>query len=440
MPHPANVWSIAEARDHALAHGAHGVVDTFLERLLSRSRSGVWISIAAEGTLRARADELDAVAARRGARALHGVPFAVKDNIDVAGVPTTAGSREFSYTPELSAPAVTRLIEAGAIFVGKTNLDQFATRLSGTCSPEFGICGNPDDPDYIVGGSSSGSAVAVALGLAPIALGTDTAGSGRVPAACCGVVGLKPTRERVRNTGLVPASPSFDTVSVFATSSADAATTFAVLVEPDRARHERGVPLRWRIGVPPTLAWFGDDDARRRYDAAIARLDRLGAELHDVDISPFLEAGALLYGSALVAQRYGSFGDFVLRSPDETGATDAAGAHDRDRPPRQRRAQRVQGAAGAGATALVDGRSVESRRRARRADDRASPDDQRSSRSPAGDQPRPRHVHELREPARPRGDRGAGRHPRFGAALRGVADRARVLRSGTVVAGVDVPR
>ncbi len=260
MPHPPNAWSIAEARDHALARGVHGVVDTFLQRMVSRSRPGVWVSIADEGALRARADELDAFAAHRGARPLHGVPIAVKDNIDVAGVPTTAGSREFAYTPELSAPAVTSLIEAGAIFVGKTNLDQFATRLSGTCSPQFGICGNPDDPDSIVGGSSSGSAVAVALGLVPIALGTDTAGSGRVPAACCGVVGLKPTRERVSNAGLVPASPSFDTVSVFATSSADAATTFAVLVEPDRARHERGVPLRWRIGVPPTLAWFGDEE------------------------------------------------------------------------------------------------------------------------------------------------------------------------------------
>jgi allophanate hydrolase len=233
-------------------------------------------------------------------------------------VPTTAGAREFAYVADVDAPAVRKLLDAGAIFVGKTNLDQFATGLSGTRSPHFGICGNPYDPDYIVGGSSSGSAVAVAIGLVPIALGTDTAGSGRVPAACCGVIGFKPTRERVSTAGVVPASPSFDTVSVFATSGADARAAFDTIGEPVAAASERVTPSRWRVGVPGTLAWFGDDDARRCYEGAVVRLEALGAELREIDLSPFLEAGALLYGSALVAGRYASFGEFVLRNPDST--------------------------------------------------------------------------------------------------------------------------
>jgi allophanate hydrolase len=316
MPDRPQPWPIAQARDRASAGGAGRVVDEILDRLATRSRPGVWISMAGEDALRARAEELDSAADAGRILPLHGVPFAVKDNIDVAGVPTTAGAREFSYLPATDAPAVRSLVDAGAIFVGKTNLDQFATGLSGTRSPQFGICGNPYNADYIVGGSSSGSAVAVALGLVSIALGTDTAGSGRVPAACCGVVGLKPTRERVSTVGLVPASPSFDTVSVFASSSADAGAALATMIEPDLAARERRVPSPWRIGVPATLAWFGDDDARRCYEVAIARLAECGADLCEVDISPFLEAGALLYGSALVAERYASFGEFLLTNPD----------------------------------------------------------------------------------------------------------------------------
>src|SRR4029077_8808366 len=141
-----------------------------------------------------------------------------------------------------------------ALFVGKTNLDQFATGLVGTRSPEFGICVNPVDADYIAGGSSSGSAVAVATGMVSFALGTDTAGSGRVPAACCGVVGLKPTRERVSTAGIVPASPSFDSISVFAASSVDAGLVFDALVASEPV--EPTPPKRWRIGVPRALAWF----------------------------------------------------------------------------------------------------------------------------------------------------------------------------------------
>ena len=315
MPDPALSWPLREARDRALTDGAGCVVETVRRRLDARSRPGVWISFAEPEPLRARAQELDAIAATGRRLPLHGVPFAVKDNIDVAGISTTAGAREFAYLPDTDAPAVRRLLDAGAIFVGKTNLDQFATGLCGTCSPQFGICANPVDSRYIAGGSSSGSAVAVALGLVPFALGTDTAGSGRVPAACCGVVGLKPTRERVRTEGLVPASPSFDSVSVLASSATDSLAVFDVLSEPDHGR-ERAVPSPWRVGVPGALAWFGDDDARCRYDAAVARLEARGAELHDIDLSPFLEAGALLYGSALVAQRFASFGEFVLTNPD----------------------------------------------------------------------------------------------------------------------------
>lgn len=319
MAEPLQPWSIAEARDLALAEGAGSVVDEVLDRLRSRARPGVWISTADERALRARVTVLDSVAAGGRALPLHGVPFAVKDNIDVAGVPTTAGAREFAYVPATDSPAVRLLLDAGAIFVGKTNLDQFATGLSGTCSPQFGICANPVDPEYIAGGSSSGSAVAVAVGLVPIALGTDTAGSGRVPAACCGIVGLKPTRERVSTAGIVPASPSFDTVSVFAASSVDAGTVFDALVAPEPA--EPAAPPRWRIGVPRTLAWFGDDDARGLYEAVVDRSVEHGAERHEIDLSPFLEAGALLYGSALVAGRRAPFGQFVLENP---GSVDPA--------------------------------------------------------------------------------------------------------------------
>src|SRR5439155_13163977 len=190
-------------------------------------------------------DEVDELLAAGADLPLAGVPFAVKDNIDVAGTPTTAGCAAFAYRPAGNAVVVQQLLDAGAICAGKTNLDQFATGLVGTRSPQYGPCRNPLVPEFIAGGSSSGSAIVVATGEIPFALGTDTAGSGRVPAALCGVVGLKPTPGAVSTRGVVPAMASYDCVSAFTTTAADAATVFDVLTGPTRGT--RGAPKR--LGV-----------------------------------------------------------------------------------------------------------------------------------------------------------------------------------------------
>ena len=242
--------------------------------------------------------------------------FAVKDNIDVAGIPTTLAAPTLGYVPDRSAECVERLLASGAVFAGKTNLDQFATGLVGTRSPHYGIVRNPIDPAYIAGGSSSGSAVAVANGAVRIALGTDTAGSGRVPAACCGIVGLNPTVGLVSTAGVFPASPSFDCVSVFTNTCADAAAALAVLVDDTGAPSPIG-----RIGVPAPLEWFGDDDARVLFELEIGRLQDLGHTIVEVPFAPLRAAGALLYGSALLAERAASFGHLIARDPDAVDPT-----------------------------------------------------------------------------------------------------------------------
>jgi allophanate hydrolase len=238
--------------------------------------------------------------------------LAVKDNIDVAGMPTTAGCPAFAYEPSASAPVVTRLEAAGAVVVGKTALDQFATGLVGTRSPH-GALESPLAPGYVSGGSSSGSAVAVATGEADIALGTDTAGSGRVPAALCGIVGLKPTVGWLPVAGVVPACRSFDCVSVFARDVATAARAVEAAGDPRPAAAVR--PVR-RIGVPaPSVLAAADDEGR----AAWAALDLagLGYEVVEVDLDAYLAAGRLLYDGALVAERHAAVGAFVDAHPDD---------------------------------------------------------------------------------------------------------------------------
>src|SRR5712671_6876957 len=204
------------------------VIGSAYERVRRHAGNPIWITTVPEAEARARAEALQAI--RDGPRrlALYGVPFAVKDNIDVAGLPTTAACPEYAYVPTRHASCVQRLLDAGAILIGKTNLDQFATGLVGTRSP-YGAVRNAFDPAYISGGSSSGSAVAVALGLASFALGTDTAGSGRVPAALNGIVGLKPTRGVIPCTGVVPACRSLDCVTVFARSLGLARRAVAIM-------------------------------------------------------------------------------------------------------------------------------------------------------------------------------------------------------------------
>jgi len=307
------------------------VVAAVLDRIAARGDDGVWITTVAADALYARAAELELVRAGEGGRLLglplFGVPFAVKDNIDVAGLPTTAGCPDFSYRPDRSAPVVDRLLAAGAILVGKTNLDQFATGLTGCRSP-YGVPESVLGGGLIPGGSSSGSAVAVAAGLVAFALGTDTAGSGRVPAALNGIVGLKPTRGLLSTMGVVPACRSLDCVSVFAHDVGDAATVFATArgsgpddawgrVLPDGRVGPRP-PGTLRLGVPAMdgLEFFGDVGQRDQHGVGRVRAAQVVGELIEVDIDPLLEAGELLYAGPWVAERLADLEDFLDHHPD----------------------------------------------------------------------------------------------------------------------------
>jgi allophanate hydrolase len=257
---------------------------------------------------------------------LFGIPLAVKDNIDVGGMPTTAACEAFKYTAAKDSTAVARLRAAGAIVIGKTNLDQFATGLVGVRSP-YGVPRNAIRPDLIPGGSSSGSAVAVAAGLVPIALGTDTAGSGRVPAGLNNIVGLKPSLGIVSTAGVVPACRTLDCISVFALTTDDAWTALEAIAGPDPADpYSRNRPLGGvacfprgiRIGVPlkGQRIFFGDRAAEAAYDAAIARFAALGAKISEVDIEALYETARLLYEGPWVAERYLAVRSLLASSPD----------------------------------------------------------------------------------------------------------------------------
>ena len=247
---------------------------------------------------------------------LWGKVFAVKDNIDVAGLPTTAACAAFANTPVKTAPAVQKLLDAGAILLGKTNLDQFATGLVGTRSP-YGVCKNAFDPEDISGGSSSGSALSVALGMASFALGTDTAGSGRVPAAFNGLVGLKPTRGLVSSAGVVPACRSLDCVSVFALSCGEALQVLDAIAGPDPqdpfSRSGAAValpPRHFKFGVPAEPEFYGDSGYARLFAQAVLKLRGLGGTPVETDFAPFLEAQELLYGPWL-AERTAVLGRYL---------------------------------------------------------------------------------------------------------------------------------
>lgn len=291
--------------------------------IAAAGRPEIWISLRPEHEARAEAAAVDARAAAGERLPLAGLTAAVKDNIDVAGLPTTAGAPSYSYRPEHDATCVARLRAAGAVILGKTNMDQFATGLVGTRSP-YGAVRNAVDPARISGGSSSGSAVAVALGLADIALGTDTAGSGRVPAALNGVVGVKPTRGLVPATGVVPACRTLDCVTVFARSLPLARQAVTLMSGPDGRdplartgpRGEAGSgrdPLAaLRLAIPRPEQLDGMDEGwADAFAAAAARLGAAGAEITPVDIAPLLEASALLYGGAFVAERYAAVGAHI---------------------------------------------------------------------------------------------------------------------------------
>jgi len=313
-------WLLADFADaYRAGTTVTAVIDATLA-LLDDAPAGVLIGATLRDRALADAAALDALdAPGRDPYPLFGVPFVVKDNIDVAHHPTTAGCPGYEYVAAADATVVALLRAAGAVVVGKANLDQFATGLVGTRSP-YGTPPNTLDVDLVPGGSSSGSAVAVALGLVPFALGTDTAGSGRVPAALNGIVGVKPTLGRVSTYGIVPAMRRFDCPSVFARTVADAAVVADALSTPDRRdpfmrtpqrpsvfrdRPLIGVPAPWpeRLELATSMTEL--------FDESVARLVALGCEVVPVDIEPLLEIGAMLYGSALVAERSAAVGEAV---------------------------------------------------------------------------------------------------------------------------------
>jgi allophanate hydrolase len=295
------------------------IVREVYARIREKGARPDWITLVEEDVAVAKAR-----IAPRGS--LYGIPFAVKDNIDVAGLPTTCACPDFAYVAERSATVIELLEQAGAILIGKTNLDQFATGLNGTRSP-YGIPTSAFNPDYISGGSSSGSAVAVAAGLVSFALGTDTAGSGRVPAAFNNIVGLKPTKGLISMRGVVPACKTQDAVSIFALTIADAArvasTAIAFDEEDPFARADAPrftlqiTSHRLRIGIPlGDMPFFGDAHYESLYRATVERAASLGAEIARIDYQPFAQAASMLYAGPWVAERLAAVGDLIDRNSD----------------------------------------------------------------------------------------------------------------------------
>lgn len=306
--------------DPGTALGPVARVRVAYELLEQADRPEAWILLRPQSELLAEAARLQTRLDAGEDLPLAGRLCAVKDNIDVAGLPTTAGCPDYAYLPAEDAPAVARLRAAGALVLGKTNLDQFATGLVGTRSP-YGAVRDVRDPDRISGGSSSGSAVVVALGIADFSLGTDTAGSGRVPAAFQGIVGLKPTRGLVPTRGVVPACRSFDCLTVFARTLPEAQLPLAVMIGVDpQDPTSRPVPLDAPLAAPPRPVVLVPEDAdlaplspgwRAAFAAVVTRLVDTGAEVRTVAMAPFLDAAALLYGGAFVAERYAAVGEFL---------------------------------------------------------------------------------------------------------------------------------
>jgi allophanate hydrolase len=300
------------------------VIAEVYRRIAAANDDGIFISLAEREKALTAARTLGSFSEDRP---LWGVPFAVKDNIDVADMPTTAACPAFAFTPGETAFAVDRLLAAGAILIGKTNLDQFATGLVGVRTP-YPVPKNSFDDKMIPGGSSSGSAVAVARGLVSFALGTDTAGSGRVPAGLNNIVGLKPTLGAVSTRGVFPACRTLDCVSFFALTVEDAFAAFAVArgydeQEPySRREYASGElssgPPALRVAVPDTASrkFFGDKQSEAAFDASIAQLKSLGASVTEVDLSPFFAAAQMLYTGPWVAERYHAMRDLIEKKPD----------------------------------------------------------------------------------------------------------------------------
>jgi allophanate hydrolase len=331
---PAFGLSLAQLRDAYLSGATTPtkVIAGVLAQIEQTRDNHAWICVADLDDALAQAQRLEASALAAGGfdnLPLYGVPLAVKDNIDVAGFPTTNACPDFAYLPERSATAVQRAIDAGAIVVGKTNLDQFATGLVGVRSP-YGIPESVFGQGMVSGGSSSGSALAVATGIVPVALATDTAGSGRVPAALNGIIGIKPTLGLVSTLGLQPACRTIDGITVMGRQLDDALALLSVIVGPDPdnpwGRDDpqlspavRDAPVRLGLPAIDSLEFFGDEPMRQAHLAARgSAIELLDAVEVDVDLEPFLEAGGLLYQGAWVAERLADLGDFFAEHPVST--------------------------------------------------------------------------------------------------------------------------
>ncbi len=305
------------------------LVEEIIRRIEASDDPAIFITKTPDEDLRAAARDLLARAPGANSLPLWGVPFAVKDNIDVAGLPTTAACPAFAYLPQQDATVIARLKAAGAIVIGKTNLDQFATGLNGTRSPH-GAPRSVFDRAYVSGGSSSGSAVAVASGLASFALGTDTAGSGRVPAAFNNIVGIKPTPGLVPNVGVVPACRSVDVVTVFSATVGDGVAVRRVMegYDPGDPFSRRAKPAALpaaglRIGVlePGAREFFGNAAFEALYDAAVEKAEMLGAEIVPFDYAPFRQAAELLYNGPWVAERLAAVKHFLATNAGDFDPT-----------------------------------------------------------------------------------------------------------------------
>jgi allophanate hydrolase len=305
------------------------VVAEVLRRIDSAGNDAVWISRRSPEAIIADAEVISQRQADIDKLPLYGIPFAVKDSIDVKGLPTTLACPAFSYEPDESAPVIDKLLAAGAILLGKTNLDQFATGLTGTRSP-YGTPRNPFDPSMIPGGSSSGSAVAVSAGLVSFAVATDTAGSGRVPAAFNNLIGLKPTLGLISNRGLVPACRPIDCITILALTVPDAVDVLSVAqgfddTYPYSRRSPLGfeltlnaLPGAFRFGVPrlDRREFFGDSEASSLFDRAIESVVAIGGTPVEIDFAPWIEVAGLLYGP-WVAERTAEFEDFLAAHADD---------------------------------------------------------------------------------------------------------------------------
>ena len=307
------------------------LVHSILDRIELNGDDGVWISVVDREAAIARAEQLEGYSeSEKQNLPLWGIPFSVKDCIDIAGVPTTSACPDFSYIASRTNPAIQRLMDAGALYIGKTNLDQFATGLVGTRTG-YGVPVNPFNSDYITGGSSSGTAVSVSTGLVSFGLGTDTGGSGRIPAGFNNVVGLKPTIGLLSTSHMVPACRTIDCVSVYALTAEDALEVVNVAKGYDSSnpysRPEQSPSDRWspyqsgqsfRFGVPQAdhRNFFGNEDTEQLFEQAITTLSDMGGECSEIDYGPFLEVNDFLFQGAWAAERYAVVGEFLEANPN----------------------------------------------------------------------------------------------------------------------------